>query len=524
MRTNHLALFAVVIGSAAALPAQLAGSYVVGPGGNYPNLAAAIGALSASGVAAPVTFLVTANDTGPWTIPAFVGQGPTNPVVFDALGAITLSGAQPVLTLSGCASVTIRGFSGTFTNTTNSFVVNPNTTDCVFTNCDFRANVATSGVALFNFVGGSGCRIEDSTFGGAYEALYAAVANTNTIVQRCRILGGGWRIMTLGGTDFTLVDNYITGTTNYGINAGIPGTPTSGVNLKIWHNSVYIAHPSSGSQYCSLRWYTSAPGTEVLNNVFHDDFPTSTTSIYNMWCSGALRPVLMDFNCLWSNQPTYFPVWAGANQTFAQWQGLGFDLNSIQADPQFVAPSATPPDLALQPGSPCAQAGTFLPTVLTDFSLAPRTPPVSIGADEEDGGPSASYTVFGVGCAGTSGVPSNTISTPPRLGTNSVITFGNLPPPDIAVAMIGLSNTTSAFGPLPIDLAILGAPGCPARVSLDVTLGLTGVGGAATLAFSTPNQPGLLGFTFFTQALVIDPPLNAFGMSTSDAAAAVVGL
>ncbi|HEX5052636.1 MAG TPA: right-handed parallel beta-helix repeat-containing protein [Planctomycetota bacterium] len=524
MRSPQLLLTSVLLLSAASLPAQLAGTYVVGPGGSYPNIAAAITALSASGVAAPVTFLVLANDTGPWTIPAFAGQGPLNPVVFDTVSPITISGPQPLLTLNGCASVTFRGFNGTFTSSSNTFVINSGTTDCVFTNCDFRANVATSGVAVFNFAGGSGCRIEDSTFGGAYEALYSAVANTGTTVQRCRIIGGGWRIMTLGGTDFTLVNNYITGTTNYGINGGIPSTPTSGVNLKIWHNSVYIAHPTSGSQYCSLRWYSSAGGTEVVDNVFYDYFPTSSTTVFNLWCLGALRPALMDYNCLWSNQPGYVPVFASANQTFAQWQALGFDTHSIQADPMFVAPTAMVPDLALQAGSPCATAGFTLPSVLTDFSLAPRTPPVSIGADEDDSGAGATYAIFGAGCAGSAGVVSNTIDTPPQLGQVSTITFGNLPPPNIAFALVGLSNTVSAFGPLPIDLTILGAPGCMARVSLDVATGLSGVGGTVDLVFLTPNQMSLLGFTFYTQALAFDPPINAFGASFSDAAIAIVGL
>lgn len=507
------------------LPAQLGGTYLVGPGGNYANLAAAIAALNSVGVAAPVTFVVTANDTGPWTIGTFPGQGPANPVSFDASGAITLGGNQPVLTLNGCANVTVRGFQGSFVGNTNAIVVTGSTSECVFTGCNFQAPSATTGVALINFSGGTNCRIEDSTFGGAYEALNAAVANTGTIVQRCRIIGGGWRIMTLGGTDLTLVDNFITGTTNYGINAGIPGTPSSGINLKIWHNAVYINHPTSGSQYCSLRWYSGAAGTEVVDNIFHDDYPTATTSTFNMWCSGALRPGLMDNNCFWSNQPGYTPFFASANRTLAQWQALGFDANSIQADPLFVAPQATPPDLSILPGSPCAFAGATLPAVATDFFLAPRTPPVSIGAHEQDsGGAAASYTFFGAGCAGTAGVPSNTISAPPRLGQASVITFGNLPAPYLALALVGLSNTVASFGPLPLDLVVIGAPGCLARVSLEATLFLTGSAGTATLPFATPNQAALLGFTFHTQALVIDPALNAFGASVSDAATAVVGL
>jgi uncharacterized iron-regulated membrane protein len=77
------------------LPAQLNGTYLVGSGGNYANIAAAVADLQAVGVAGPVTFLVNANDSGPWTISAFAGQGPANPVLFDALGPVTISGTQP---------------------------------------------------------------------------------------------------------------------------------------------------------------------------------------------------------------------------------------------------------------------------------------------------------------------------------------------------------------------------------------------------------------------------------------------
>ena len=61
---------AAALALAVSAPAQLGGTYLVGPGGNYTNIAAAIAALG-TGVVAPVTFLVTANDTGPWTIPSF---------------------------------------------------------------------------------------------------------------------------------------------------------------------------------------------------------------------------------------------------------------------------------------------------------------------------------------------------------------------------------------------------------------------------------------------------------------------
>ncbi|HYC77029.1 MAG TPA: hypothetical protein VEI02_05315, partial [Planctomycetota bacterium] len=85
-----------------ALPAfgqALSGTYVVGPGGAYPNIAAAGAALVANGVSGPTVFQVTANDVGPWTFPAITGQGAANPIVFDGGGVTSISGTSPVLTL-----------------------------------------------------------------------------------------------------------------------------------------------------------------------------------------------------------------------------------------------------------------------------------------------------------------------------------------------------------------------------------------------------------------------------------------
>ncbi|MCA8976404.1 MAG: right-handed parallel beta-helix repeat-containing protein [Planctomycetes bacterium] len=517
MRLASSLAFLAFLTTASSLPAQLAGSYVVGTGGSYPDIAAAVAALNTNGVSAPVTFLVTGNDTsGPWTIGSFAGQGAANPVLFDALGTITIGGAQPLLTMNGCDSVTFRGFSGTFGATASAFVITGTTTDCVFTGCDFQATVVTSGQALFNLSGGTGCRIEDSSFGGGKEALNSGPGNDGTTVQRCRITGGGFWTMQVDGTNFTLVDNFIAGTSNYGIRAG-----TNCTNFKIWHNSVYSFHPvSAGSQFCSLRWYSIASGTEVVNNIFYDDYPGSTGN--NLWAPGSQRPTLMDYNCMWSNAPSYTPVYAGAYMTFAAWQASGYDQNGIAADPLFISPTSSPADLRLQASSPCAQAGTFLPGVLTDFFQLPRTTPVSIGGHEEDG-MTASYTTFGPGCAGSVGVASNSASAPPRLGTTMVVTIGNLPASNLAIAALGLSNTASPVGPLPIDLGPYGAPGCHGRVSPDATRVLIGAGGSGSFNFPTPNQTSLIGVVIYTQALVLDA-VNPLGGVMSDAAAAVLGL
>jgi hypothetical protein len=398
MGTPNRSLLAAVLaftlaGSLAAQP--LSGPYNVGPGGTFANIAAAISALSANGVSAPVTFTVTSNDVGPWTLMGFPGQGPANPVTFDGLGTTMLSGGQPLLTLSGCSDVIFDGFTAILTSAGFGISVGTGTTNCTFRNCSFTAPAVTSGSALFDLAGGSGCLIEDCTFGGSYEAFNIGVGNDSTTIQRCNITGGGWWIARIAGTNFTLQNNFITGNSNYGISAGVSGNTASGANLRILHNTIYIQHTGAGSQYCSLRWYSGAAMTEVQNNVFADIYPSGNTS-FNMWCSGVLRPTVMNHNVFHLVNGAV-PVFAGANLTLAGWQALGFDINSLEADPLLVAPTAATPDLRLSQGSPCATAGTSIPSVTTDFFSAPRTPPVDIGAHELTSGNLLSAVTSGGG-------------------------------------------------------------------------------------------------------------------------------
>jgi hypothetical protein len=66
-------------------------------------------------------------------------------------------------------------------------------------------------------------------------------------------------------------------------------------------------------------------------------------------------------------------------------------------------------------------------------------------------------------------------------------------------------------------------PGCPLRVSFEATLTMVGPGTSASLSFGVPSTPALVGTQLYTQALSLDPALNAFGFGLSDAAVLLVG-
>ena len=129
---------------------------------------------------------------------------------------------------------------------------------------------------------------------------------------------------------------------------------------------------------------------------------------------------------------------------------------------------------------------------------------------------------FGPGCAGSLPVSNLTATSAPQVGQTLSVTANNVPL-NAAIGVLGLSRTTSAFGPLPLDLTPLGAPGCSARVSLDAKMLLLGAGNSVTWNLGLPNLASLLGVRANQQLLVLDTT-NALGFVMSDAAGFVIGL
>jgi hypothetical protein len=120
------------------------------------------------------------------------------------------------------------------------------------------------------------------------------------------------------------------------------------------------------------------------------------------------------------------------------------------------------------------------------------------------------------------GVPGNSASALPRLNGTMTVNLTRLPQ-NAAFALLGFSRTVSASGPLPLDLAALGAPGCFGRVSADSVMLLLGSGNTASFSLGVPNNAALSYMQFYTQGLSFDPAANLLGAVISDAAAAIIG-
>jgi hypothetical protein len=139
---------------------------------------------------------------------------------------------------------------------------------------------------------------------------------------------------------------------------------------------------------------------------------------------------------------------------------------------------------------------------------------------------SASYSIFGAGCASTTLPPALSATTLPKINTKFTLRVSNLAPFTVGILLFGLSDTTWNSVPLPLDLSFLGMNGCNLLVSWDVQDGpfsAPQTGGMVEMNYPMPNLRCLLGQAFYNQAWVIDAKANAFGVGTSNGGKGVIG-
>ena len=125
--------------------------------------------------------------------------------------------------------------------------------------------------------------------------------------------------------------------------------------------------------------------------------------------------------------------------------------------------------------------------------------------------------IYGVGCAGTNGVPTLSASSAPLVGQSWTLNVGNLNP------SINIGLLVAGFTQLPgVDLTnLLNMPGCALFASPDIFNNVFGAGGSAT--WTWPTVAGPIGAAFYGQLLSVDPSVNAFGFTISNALYATIG-
>lgn len=135
-------------------------------------------------------------------------------------------------------------------------------------------------------------------------------------------------------------------------------------------------------------------------------------------------------------------------------------------------------------------------------------------------------SIFGTPCRGSNGLnPVMNGNGASEVGgrVDYTVTLGQAGMP--ALLYFGSSRTSWNGFPLPINLALLGAPGC--LVLTDPLLGVPltlDAQGSTTLAFDIPSDPALVGQSFYSQFWLVDLAANALGLTTTWAMQALIGI
>lgn len=136
--------------------------------------------------------------------------------------------------------------------------------------------------------------------------------------------------------------------------------------------------------------------------------------------------------------------------------------------------------------------------------------------------PGQLLTLGSAGCAGTAGTPVHLTYGTGEIGDDVQFTCSNLPSSTVALLMLGFSDQSWNGVPLPLDLAVVGAPGCLLRQDGAITEAIV-ASGSTQRSITLPNTPSIIGANLYSQFLVADAPANALGWTISNARKLVVG-
>ncbi|MEC7584903.1 MAG: PKD domain-containing protein [Planctomycetota bacterium] len=288
---------------------------------------------------------------------------------------------------------------------------------------------------------------------------------------------------------------------------------------------------TGGVNYFDLQ-VTSPLGVSLCALHAHSGATAGTSMTYNLYVTSGSYVGNESSLDPWRLVATENALAAGGlNQTFIPLTqdvylpagSYGMALEHVGSSPRYSnlggVTSYANSDLTLTAGATQAQ-----PTFSTGTVFSPRVANVALYYTDCAFTGASGYGFFGAGCQSTLGtVPQNQVTAQPRLGQTLSVDITDCPI-GVAFFIFGISSTSSVFGPLPLDLAVFGAPGCQARVGPAANSLLLGVpGGTVSFNLGIPNDPGLLCVQFFTQSLVLDSGGNQLGAVMSDAAAGIVG-
>jgi len=208
--------------------------------------------------------------------------------------------------------------------------------------------------------------------GGGIRLIGSANVFRNTLYGNS---GSGIVVGQNGSTNVVYVISYNLVYNNNSLNAagGIveqsKGTGT--ISLTLDNNTIYQNGNTSQQE---VKISDNLTVLRIRNNLL---FATSTRR--SLWAIAQTGTVSINYNLHWraDGNPSIF--YDGAGRTWAQWQGLGFDIDGVNANPQFT--DAANGDFTPQSNSPCIDAGTDV-GLTTDFAGNPIVGNPDIGAFE----------------------------------------------------------------------------------------------------------------------------------------------
>jgi hypothetical protein len=494
---NHSLLLAP-LALAAALPAQLAGTYTINPTlpttpTNFASLLDATNALAAQGVVAPVTMLIY-DDAGPYTetapfVTANVQWAPSNAVLTMTSWTGTSSanrvtfrpapGERPVFDATGRAMGVFWG--GADYVTLQGIEIRNATFDAITLYSEATHGVATDAII-------DGCTLHDC--GGTGVTCYGNSSfPLNTVIQNNTF----WRLQLTNAGGFNTTGRF-----------GYICTRRS-TNTRIVHNT-FVADAGAASFFCILGSNCSGtaeqPFAEISNNVFVKAAGTSGAVFRLQTVAGTTIPFppICDSNLFFDTSGGSFALYGAGGATIAptlvDWQLNALrDLASVQGDPLFRNAAAR--DHHLTALSPAIGASTVAAGVGTDLDGQPRLVALDIGADEFS---SALATTVGTGCAGSAALTPALAANEPFLGNAEFALFTSQMQPGALNVLFGSIGLGAA--PVPIG------GGCSAYLELgtltSVGASLASPAGTSSVVFPLPANPVFVGFNIGYQALVLD--------------------
>lgn len=129
---------------------------------------------------------------------------------------------------------------------------------------------------------------------------------------------------------------------------------------------------------------------------------------------------------------------------------------------------------------------------------------------------------YGAGCGGPGGLLQLAASGLAIPGQTVTLTGSNLPVGQLGALMLGSSSSTSIYGPLPLDLSVIGMGGCSLLQSMDITDPFFATASTVGRPLPLPNDYAFVGFELYAQMLMLDPLVPA-GITTSNGARIGIG-